>query len=656
MLLTWLSLIIALGGFGFASFLVFKLIKQKVASQGLEVISAYLEKGVMIFIFKEYFILSIFILIIAVILAALPMVSWQIVLTFILGAIFSMTASFIGLKITVLANSRTAENCAKDLRSGFDLALSSGSAAGLAIASLGLLGLSFLYLIFKEPAVIYGFGLGASLAALFIRIGGGIYTKAADMGADLAGKLENNIPEDDPRNPASIANSVGDNVGDVAGVSADLFESYVDALMVAMVLGVVFLPLFGSQAIALPLLIAGLGLIASILSNLSAKFFKVSLALLLSSLNWLAVLLVLLASFLVIKYAIGDLNIFFALASGLVAGVIINLSTEYFTSNKRRLVQKLAQSSQTGLAANIISGLSLGFFSSLIPVLTTVIVIYFSYDLAGFYGLALAVVGLLSTLGLILATNIYGPITDNAASLALMAGLGNETLERAKELDALGNTTMTIGKGLAITSATLTALLLLIAFAKIINLEIINLISPQVLAGLLIGGLLPFVFTALILKSVSQATAKIVEEIRRQFREIAGLISSQAEPDYKKCIEISTLAALKQMMAPGVLAMATPVIVGFWLGEESLAGLLAGSIIVSFLLALFMTNAGGAWDNAKKFIEAGNLGGKNSEAHKAAIVGDIIGDPLKDVAGPALNILIKLMAIIAIIIAPLLLL
>lgn len=654
MLITWLSIIIAVLGLGFAGFLASRLMKLKVEDKGAEVISSYIRKGAMSFLVKEYIVLASFVALVALAIFIIPALSWKIAVTFILGALLSSAAGFIGVRVATMANIRTAEKCKIDLRSGLNVAFSSGSVMGLVVVSLGLLGIALLYVVFGNPEVIYGFGLGASLVALFARVGGGIFTKAADVGADLVGKVEENIPEDDPRNPASIADNVGDNVGDIAGMGADLFESYVDSIIAAMVLGMLFLPLFGSKAVVLPLLIAAIGIVASVIAKLLSKYIKGAPHKILNHIVLLTALIVSVLSFIAIKFTVGDVNVFWAVLTGLVAGVAIGLSTEYYTSNKNKPTKEVALASQTGAATNIIAGLSLGFSSTVIPVVVVVVALYLSHLFAGLYGVAIAAVGMLSTLGMTLASNAYGPVVDNAAGIAEMAGMGSEVRERAEELDAVGNTAAAVGKGFAIGSAALTALVLLISYGKAVGLDVINLIDPKVIMGLFIGGLLPFVFSALTVRSVGKTASKIVDEARRQFKEIDGLISGQVEPDYKKCIEISTTAALRQMILPGVLAIVVPIAIGLWLGAASLAGLLAGSIVTGFLLAVFMANAGGAWDNAKKFIEADNLGGKGSETHKAAVIGDTVGDPFKDTAGPALNILIKLMAIISIVIVPLL--
>ena len=654
MFLTLSSIIAALAGLGFAAWLAMKIKKQAVQNKRVQVISDFIREGAMTFLIKEYKILAVFVVIVAIIIAVIPALSWKIAIAFVIGAVFSLLAGLVGMKVATIANVRAAEKCQEDSRAGFLVAFSSGSVTGLSVVGLGLLGIGLLYLIFNNPTIIFGFGFGASSVALFARVGGGIYTKSADIGADLAGKLEKNIAEDDPRNPATIADNVGDNVGDVAGMGADLFESYVDSIIVAMVLGMAFLPIFGSAAVGLPMVLAGIGIVASIIGIFLMKYLKGDFQRVLNNSVWLASLIMVVGSFLAIKFIIGDLKFFYALFVGLAAGMLIGRSIQYSLSDRNRPAQEIAEAAETGSATNIISGLSFGFLSAIAPVFFVALALYFSYRLSDFYGVAIAAVGMLSTLGITLAANSYGPVMDNAAGIAKMAGMSDEAKKRAEELDTSGNTAAAVGKGFAIGSAVLTALVLLVAFGEAVNLKVINLLSVNTLIGLLIGGLLPFVFSALAMKAVSQTAEKMVAEVRRQFKEITGLLSGEAEPDYKSCISISTNSALKQMLAPGLLAILAPILVGLFLGPESLAGLVAGAILVGFLLAVFMISSGGVWDNAKKFIEAGNLGGRGGVAHKAAIVGDTIGDPLKDTAGPALNILIKLMAIISIIIAPLL--
>ncbi len=648
------SLIVGGVGLIVAGTLAYWISRQRIEDDNAKVISGYIREGAMAFLLKEYRILLLLAVILAAIIWAIPILAWETAVAFLVGAVFSILAGFTGMNVATIANVRTAEKCRQNLQEGLKTAFSSGLVMGLTVVSLGIIGISLLYLIFQDPEIIYGFGFGASLVALFARVGGGIYTKAADVGADLVGKVETSIPEDDPRNPAVIADNVGDNVGDVAGMGADLFESYVDSIIAAMVLGLFFLPVFGSQAVILPLLLAAIGILAAIFGSSAVYFFKARPALALNWGIWLAAGLMVIGSLVAIKLTLGNLNIFWSLIVGLAAGIIIGLATEYYTSDKNRPAQEVARASETGSATNIISGLALGFFSTVVPIAAVAAAIYFSHRFAGLYGVAISAVGMLSTLGITLASDTYGPVADNAAGIAEMAELGQEVRTRAEQLDAVGNTTAAVGKGFAIGSAALTALVLLTSFSQAVEINLVNLLEVKTIIGLLIGGVLPFVFAALTMRAVGRAAGRMVDEVRRQFKEISGLLEGEAKPDYKRCVDISTGSALKMMIIPGLLAILMPVAVGLGLGPESLTGLLAGAIVTGFLLAVFMANSGGAWDNAKKFIEAGNFGGKNSEAHKAAVVGDTVGDPFKDTAGPSLNILIKLMAIVSLVIAPLL--
>jgi len=655
MLLIWFCLLCSLVALGGAGVLAYRLNQEKVEEPRAEIISGYIRSGAKTFLIREYKILAVFTVLVTLVIFIMPSLSWKTGIAFLVGAIFSAAAGFVGMTIATSANVRTAEACRHQLIPGLRVAFASGSVMGLVVVGLGLLGISLLYLIFGSPEIIYGFGFGASLVALFARVGGGIYTKAADIGADLVGKMETGIPEDDLRNPATIADNVGDNVGDVAGLGADLFESYTESIIAAMVLGLAVLPLLGSKAIVLLLILSALGIIAALVGMGVVFLIKNQPPRRILNYGiWSATMVMVVFSWVAVKLTVKQIDIFWALLVGLLAGLIIGLTTEYYTSDARRPVREVAQSSKTGSATNIISGFSLGLMSTTGPVLTVVAAIILAYKFGGIYGVAVAAVGLLSTLGITLATDSYGPVADNAAGLAEMAKLGPEIRLRAEELDAVGNTTAAIGKGFSIGSAALTALVLMISFGQAVNLQFINLLDVNTIAGLFIGGLLPFIFSALVIKAIGRAAGQMVEEVRRQFRETVGIMEGTVEPDYNRCIAISTSSALRQMILPGLLAVLAPVVVGRWLGAASLAGLLAGSIVSGFLLAVFMANAGGAWDNAKKYIEAGNHGGKGSAAHRASIVGDMVGDPLKDAAGPALNILIKLMAIVSIIIAPLL--
>jgi len=644
----------------YAAILAYQIRKQKVQSKKAEEIAGHIHDGAMAFLNREYKILSIFVVIVSFVLWISPGLGYASSVSFLAGSIFSMLAGNIGMRIATRANVRTAEAVKESISKGLGISFSAGSVMGLSVVGLGLLGVTSLFLIFHDPNIIFAFGFGASSVALFARVGGGIYTKAADVGADLVGKVEAGIPEDDPRNPATIADNVGDNVGDVAGMGADLFESFVDSIIAVMALALAFNLVFGENAILLPLLLGATGIVAAIFGNLIIKFVKTKN--IHTTLNlgiWGSSALMVVFAYFATKYTVvGEQvwGVFGSVIVGLVAGIVIGLATEYYTSDKNKPTMAVAEASKTGPATNIISGFSLGLMSTVVPILSIVTAIFLAYKFAGLFGIAISAVGMLSTLGITLASDAYGPVADNAAGIAEMAEFGQEARERAEKLDAVGNTTAAIGKGFAIGSAALTALILLISYGKAVGLETVNLISPQVVIGLFIGGLLPAVFSSLSMKAVGDAAAQMVQEVRRQFREIPGIMEGTAKPDYKRCIDISTTAALVKMIAPGLLAVLAPVIVGIFLGIEALAGLLAGAIVVGFLLAVVMANAGGAWDNAKKYIEAGNLGGKGSDAHRAAVVGDTVGDPFKDTSGPSLNILIKLMSIVSIVIAPLLLL
>ncbi len=661
MIFIYISIIISFVALFFAGILAYGIQRRKVENEKVKEISQAIHRGAMAFLNKEYKVLFIFIVVVGVILYFL--IGHNIAWAFLCGAILSALAGNIGMRVATLSNARTAEAAKRSLKHGLKIAFNSGSVMGMTVVGLGLLGVSVLYLVFEDAQIIYGFGFGASAIALFARVGGGIYTKAADIGADLVGKVEAGIPEDDPRNPATIADNVGDNVGDVAGMGADLFESYVDAIIAAMAIGAMGILAGFQNLIFLPLLLAGTGIIAAIIGNFfvilggrkSASQGRSYIASkVLNQGIFGATILAAIFSVFIIKLTTGQFTLFWAFLIGLASGIGIGLVTEFFTSYKYKPTRKVAISAQTGSATNILRGFSLGMQSTLVPVLIISLAIFLAYLFGGIYGIAIAAVGMLSTLGITLATDTYGPVADNAAGIAEMAGMGQETRKRTEELDAVGNTTAAIGKGFAIGAAALTALVLLVSYGLVAGLKTINILAPKTIIGLFIGGLMPFLFSSLAISSVGKAAMKMVQEVRRQFKKIPGLLEGKAKPDYARCVAISTRAALREMILPGILVIIVPVLVGFLLGPEALGGLLAASIVTGFLLAVTMANSGAAWDNAKKYIEADNLGGKGSESHKAAVVGDTVGDPFKDTAGPSLNILLKLMAIIALIIAPLL--
>ena len=663
-----MAIIVPLIGMLFALYLSYKIVSQDEGNKDIIFIGNAIKEGAMAFLSKEYRVLSIVVIIVAIIITLLldfdilNNSNYQlpsIAISYIAGALGSAIAGFVGMSIAVRANYRTTVQAMKGLNPALRIAFNSGAVMGISVVSIGLLGITIIHLIFNNIQAAAGFGFGASTIALFARVGGGIYTKAADIGADLVGKLEAGIPEDDPRNPATIADNVGDNVGDVAGMGADLFESYVGSIIATMTLAVVTVTFISDtkDAVVLPFFIASIGIISSIIGTFLVRTKEgASMGSLLWSLRtgiFSAGFIVLIVTLLGSLTSMFPLEVFSIILTGLIAGVIIGTASEIATSYEYKYTKNLAEQAKTGAATIIIGGLGLGMMSTIIPTIVIIAAMAISYQLGGFYAIALAAVGMLSTLGITLATDAYGPVADNAGGIAEQAKLPPEVRERTDALDSLGNTTAATGKGFAIGSAVLTAGALLFSYASIAGIESINLLEIKVLIGLIIGTLMPFVFSALTMQAVGAAAIDMVNEVRRQFKEIKGLLEGKAVADYAKAVEISTNGSLKAMIVPGLIAIIAPIATGLILDKEALGAMLAGAIASGFLLAIMMANSGGAWDNAKKYIESGKLGGKGSDAHSAAVVGDTVGDPFKDTSGPALNILIKLMTIISVVFAPL---
>lgn len=623
----------------------------QVENEKVKKLSGIINRGAMAFLNAEYRWLVVFIIIVAVLLC------WKLSLasavSFVFGALCSATAGYIGMEVATRSNGRTTFAATHGINEALQVAFKGGSVMGMTVVGVGVLGVTISYFLFRDPSIFTAFGFGASSIALFARVGGGIYTKAADVGADLVGKVEQGIPEDDPRNPATIADNVGDNVGDIAGMGADLFESYVNSIIAAMAVGVAFTP-NSSNGLIYPLALSALGVVAAIVGTFCVRVGKNGdAAKALSMGTYVTGLLVIVGSLFLTWGMLGDLKVFWAVISGVVAGVAIGTVTEIYTSADYKFVKDLAQATETGAATTILAGISLGMSSSVIPVILICAATLISNYFAGMYGIACSAVGMLSITGMTLSVDAYGPIADNAGGIAEMTGLPEEVRNITDKLDSIGNTTAAMGKGLAISSAALTALSLFSAYADAVKLKTIDLMDPYVMVGLFIGGMLPFLFSAQAIDAVRIAAEAMVEEVRRQFREIPGIMEYKAEPEYEKCVAISTTSALHKMVLPGILAIIIPILVGLTLGRAALGGLLGGSIITGVMLAIYMSNAGGAWDNSKKYIETGAHGGKGSAQHAAAVVGDTVGDPFKDTAGPSLNILIKLMSVVGLVLAPL---
>jgi len=664
-----------------AAFMAMYVLRQDQGSARVQEISAAIKEGALAFLGREYSILLVFVAVVAIVLGVVPNLGWLVAVTFVFGAFCSGLAGFIGMSIAIRANSRTAAAAQKSLNQGLRVSFRAGAVMGMSVVGIGILGLSILYFIFHNDPnflfIIPGYGFGASSVAIFARVGGGIFTKAADTGADIVGKIEQGIPEDDPRNAAVIADFVGDNVGDTAGMGADLFESYVDSIIATMTLGMVAVfsanlgkDLVPDEATAwfLPMLVAAGGIVASIIGIFAVRVGETAkMSALLNALRrgtFLASILVAIFSFLIVRWLNVDMGVFWSILAGLIAGVLIGESTNYFTSYEYKPTLRISESAQTGGATLITTGFANGLMSNLPPVILVVLAIIVAYRFADIYGIAIAGIGMLSTLGIQDATDAYGPVADNAGGIVEMSDMPDEIRKRTDALDSLGNTTAATGKGFAIGAAGLTSLALLLSYvlayttaAGITVADFMSqssILNPSIIAGILLGAMIPAIFCAMTLNAVGKTSFSIINEVRRQFREIKGLMEGTAKPDYARSVAICTTAAIKSMLAPGIITILSPVIVGLILGPVALAGFLVGAIACGFILAVTFSNAGGSWDNAKKWIETGAFGGKGSDAHKASVIGDTVGDPMKDTSGPSLNIMIKLMSIIALLLAPVL--
>ena len=643
--------VVGLLGLLFAVILRQQIVKEDPGTDRMREIADAIAEGANAFLASEYRILVVFVAVLFFVIG-FGTRNWITAGCFLVGSGFSTMAGYLGMNAAIRANSRTADAARiSGMHRALALAFSGGSVMGMAVVGLGLLGVGVLYILTRDVSVLSGFSLGASSIALFARVGGGIYTKAADVGADLVGKVEAGIPEDDPRNPAVIADNVGDNVGDVAGMGADLFESYVGSLISALTLGLVF---YQEAGIVFPLMLSACGIIAAIIGSLLVKSIGSSDPhKALKTGEYSATALVVVCSLVLSRIFFGNFMAAFTIITGLLVGVLIGAVTEIYTSGDYRFVKKIAGQSETGSATTIISGIAVGMQSTAVPILLVCVGVLISNKLMGLYGIALAAVGMLSTTGITVAIDAYGPIADNAGGIAEMAGLDKNVRDITDKLDSVGNTTAAIGKGFAIGSAALTALALFVSYAEAVKLTTIDILNAHVIVGLFIGGMLTFLFSAMTMESVSKAAHQMIEEVRRKFREKPGILKGTDRPDYASCVSISTKAALREMFLPGLMAVLAPLATGLILGPSALGGLLTGALVTGVLMAIFMSNSGGAWDNAKKYIEEGHHGGKGSDSHKAAVVGDTVGDPFKDTSGPSINILIKLMTIVSLVFAPL---